>query len=375
MKSAGTRCSALLVPLLVALGCTDQKRDGSAPAPSVREGADIPVPARTVDPGKPARRESSFKETGLKIAIHDPGRAVPARAAKDAISAFRQLELKASPHLPDSEVARVNREGAEKDVEVSPEILTLVERSLYWTQRTKGAYDLTMFPVSQLWQQARRSGGKPPSEAIRATLPLVGYSEVRLARTTSSVRLLRKGLQIDPGRAALGHALDMCSRTLRSAGVRCAEMRAGDAFCVFGRGPQGEKAEAVIEHPKRPGKPLASFPVMNSAVVILRPGLNGFAAGAEHLPPVLDPRTGHPVQNVLSVTVKANSALDAQVLAHALCVLGPDGSRTLIEKLPSTEALILSLDPANPGGIRTTITRGLQSIMEWKIKSKPGKRK
>jgi len=373
MKSAGAHCWVLLISLFIALGCTGQKRDGNAPAPSAREDVDTPRPTTTSDSAEPATESSSFRETGLKIAIHDPGRAVPAKAAKAAIAAFRKLELNASPHLPDSEVARINREGAEKDVEVSPEILTLVERSLYWTQRTKGAYDLTMFPVSQLWQQARLSGAEPPSEAIRATLPLVGYSEVRITRTTSSVRLLRKGLQIDPGRATLGYALDVCSRTLRSAGVRCAELRAGDAFCVFGRGPQGEKAEAVIEHPKRPGKPLASFPVMNSAVVILRPGINGFAVGAEYLPPVLDPRTGHPVQNVLSVTVKANTALDAQVLAHALCVLGPDGSRTLIEKLPSTEALILSLDPANPDGIRTTITRGLQSIMQWKVKPKTQK--
>jgi thiamine biosynthesis lipoprotein ApbE len=66
----------------------------------------------------------------------------------------------------------------------------------------------------------------------------------------------------------------------------------------------------------------------------------------------MDPRTGQPVQGVLSVAVLTSGPVAGDALDNAFFVLGPAGSRTLLDRLTSTEALFFLPDGA--GGWRMT---------------------
>jgi len=306
----------------------------------------------------------------VRIAIHDPGTAATKEAVEAAATAIQRIDGLTNTAIETSDIARVNRAGTEKDVPIATETLTAIDRALYWTQRSGGAFDLTAGPLIRLWRGAAAAGNLPTDEQVQKALGLRGASEVRLGRSKQTVRLAREGMQLELGGVAVGYAVDVAARVLRSAGIRCAELRMEDTLVTFGRQPSDGKTMLVIEHPTRRGKQLGSFPVTNSAAATVRCKHNSFILGGRWYSGVINPLTGRPTESVVAVTVVAARAADAQALALSLFALGPDAGQALIEKLPTTEALILSVDSANPGGFRTVITRGLQSIMDWKFKLK-----
>jgi thiamine biosynthesis lipoprotein ApbE len=126
-----------------------------------------------------------------------------------------------------------------------------------------------------------------------------------------------------------------------------------------------EKLLVKVVHPRRKGKVLGSLATMDSAVVHLAD--SGVCQGAS-----ADPRDGSPVSGTLSVYTVARNAVDAQALAHALFVMGPGDGRGLIERVPSSEALMFSQIPDKPKELHTMITRGMQTEMKWKVKPRAG---
>lgn len=357
------------VVVLAGIGCTgpDQKArpagPGQPPGPS-------PSPAKSPKEATQPAHRPSRPQRNVRIAIHDPGTAAPKEAVKAAATAIRRIDELTNASIEASDIARINREGAEKEVPISAETLTAIERALYWTQRTGGAFDLTAGPLIRLWRDAAAARNLPTDEQVQQALGLKGASGVGLGRSRQTVRLAWEGMQLDPGGLAVGYAMDVAARELRSAGVRCAELRMEDTLVTFGQQPSGGKTTVPIEHPARRGKQLGSFPVTNSAVATVRPKRGSFNLDGRWYSGIISPLTGRPTENVVTVTVVATNAADAQALALALFALGPDEGQALMDKLPTAEALMLSVDPAKPGGFRTVITRGLQSIMSWEIKLK-----
>ena len=57
---------------------------------------------------------------------------------------------------------------------------------------------------------------------------------------------------------------------------------------------------------------------------------------------VLDPSTGYPARGVVSVTVTAEAAMDADALATAVFVMGPEHGMWLVEELEGVEAIIVT---------------------------------
>ncbi len=51
----------------------------------------------------------------------------------------------------------------------------------------------------------------------------------------------------------------------------------------------------------------------------------------------MDPRLGRPVQGILSVAVLTDTATAGDALDDAFFVLGPEGSRAYLKRLPRTE--------------------------------------
>ena len=79
--------------------------------------------------------------------------------------------------------------------------------------------------------------------------------------------------------------------------------------------------------------------------------------------------TGQPIEGVLSVTVKAPKATNADALATTLFVIGPEKGKEILSRLPGSEALFITLDPARPRSFHVSVTPRFQKIL--KRKSRP----
>ena len=59
---------------------------------------------------------------------------------------------------------------------------------------------------------------------------------------------------------------------------------------------------------------------------------------------ITDPRTGYSANSCISVTIIADSCMEADVLATSVFVMGPDDGMELIESLKNVETLIIDAD-------------------------------
>jgi thiamine biosynthesis lipoprotein len=78
---------------------------------------------------------------------------------------------------------------------------------------------------------------------------------------------------------------------------------------------------------------------------------------------IIDPRTGEPLTGRMSVSVIAPRGIDADSLASAVAVLGPEKGLDLVERNKDTAAyLVLAKDEA--GEVRTIVNESFRKYMD-----------
>jgi thiamine biosynthesis lipoprotein len=118
--------------------------------------------------------------------------------------------------------------------------------------------------------------------------------------------------EIDPTGLVKGWALEEAVRRLQEEGARRLLADAGGDVCVRG-GPW----RVGIRHPRRRRR--------LAAVLELRDGAVATSGAYERGPHIVDPRSGRPPRDVLSVTVVGPDLGTADAYATAAFALGPDG--------------------------------------------------
>jgi thiamine biosynthesis lipoprotein len=153
---------------------------------------------------------------------------------------------------------------------------------------------------------------------------------VELDTAGSRVRFTRPGVELNPGALGKGWAIDRVMERLRDCGVTSGLVHGG-ASSVRAIGAQGiarpgRRAWPVgVRHPLRPGRRLATVLLDDRALGTSGSGTQFFIDRGRRLGHILDPRTGVPAEGVLSATVVAPTAAEADSLSTALYVLGPAG--------------------------------------------------
>ena len=105
----------------------------------------------------------------------------PPQAAKAAFSRFHELNAVLSDYDPQSELRRLCDTSSEgKPVRVSDDLWRVLVRAQELSERSDGAFDVTIGPVVQLWRSARQTKELPSPESLQAALARVGYRCVRL---------------------------------------------------------------------------------------------------------------------------------------------------------------------------------------------------
>jgi thiamine biosynthesis lipoprotein len=195
----------------------------------------------------------------------------------------------------------------------------------------------------------------PDSAAIDSALVLVDYAALSLE--AGFVRLHREGLQLDLGAAAKGYAVDRAVVLLRGLGVAAGLIEAGGDIRYWGEKPDGSPWRFGIQHPRKPEKYFEVEDLGLAAIATSGDYEQYFEQGGRRYHHILNPRNGWPAQGLISATVWAQTAMDADILSTAVFVLGPNAGLQLAEDLPEVEALIFS---EGEDGLRSWVTSGVQ---------------
>jgi thiamine biosynthesis lipoprotein len=279
------------------------------------------------------------------VAYGEDAAALP-RSVEAALDEVDRIDRLMSHYRPESPLSEVNREAAHRPVPVDPELLAFLAECLGWSERTEGAFDVTVGPLMKAWGFFRGEGRLPEGRALAAAREGVGFRHLRLDPVRRTVSFARPGVELDLGGIAKGYAVDRATEVLRKHGVHAALVSAGGSS-VFGLGaPPGRKGWRVaLEDPLRPGRGARTVWLKDQALSVAGLGPRRFEAGGRSYGHVMDPRTGEPAPGVLGVAVLGGRATAGDALDDALFVLGLDGSRRLLPGLPVAEALFFLPGP------------------------------
>jgi thiamine biosynthesis lipoprotein len=219
---------------------------------------------------------------------------------------------------------------------VHPEVFTLLQRSLWASESTHGAFDITFAGCGRLW--SIRDERVPDERTLAACLQAVGYRRVRLDAWHSSVWLPDANMRIGLGGIAKGYGVDSAAEVLRRRGFGRFVVDGGGDLRVEGTDLDGAWT-VQIAHPRDPGRIFATLHLDRGAVVTSGDYVRYFERDGVRYHHILDPATGQPARRTVAVTVVAPSATDADALATGLFVLGPDRGLAALARLPGVEAL------------------------------------
>lgn len=276
------------------------------------------------------------------------------RAITQAFQEIARIESIASEWIPTSELSRLSKQAGQAWLAVSPELWTLLERSIAVSKATQGHFDISFHAAGQLWDFS--PGAQPPSQAlIQKTLQLVDYRLIELDPTKKRARLKREGMALGMGAIAKGYGVDRAAKVLSDAGFGNFIVEAGGDTYVSGK--KGEKRWRVgIQNPSGPG-PMGTLDIENEAVVTSGNYERFFVHEGVYYTHILDPKTGHPIlrsKSPRSVTIVADNATDADAYCTAVAVMGRKKGLTFVESRPDLEAIIVDADGS------TVLSSGLQ---------------
>jgi FAD:protein FMN transferase len=268
------------------------------------------------------------------------------RAALDeAFDEVDRIDRLMSHYKPDSPLSQINREAGRREVVVDPELFAFIARSLHYSQETEGAFDITVGPLMKAWGFFRGEGHLPDEGQLAVARRVVGASHVILNRERRTIRFDAEGVELDLGGIAKGYAVDRAVGILRSRNVRAALVSSGGST-VYGLGaPPDRKAWSVdIQDPIDASKVADTVPLNNRSLSVAGSSEKAFEVGGRRYAHIMDPRTGRPVQGMLTVAVLTKTGTEGDALDDALFVLGPSKSAECLKHYPDAEALLFLPD-------------------------------
>ena len=277
------------------------------------------------------RYEASFSAMGTRftVAAYGSNRGFVASVTASAFDELRQADRMLSNYRPESELSLINRHAAEGPWKISEPMADLLARCLDYSRRSEGGFDMTVGPLMRAWGFFRDSGRLPSDREISRALGSVGYQLVELDRRRRTVRFLHRGVELDPGGMGKGYAVDRMAAVLRQAGVERFFISAGDSSLYAGEAPPSEQRgwrvrirDGGDESAARPQLYLRKESLSTSGSYE-----KFFELDGKRYSHLMNPRTGRPVEGMVSVSVIAESTLESEIWATALFVNGAQWTR------------------------------------------------
>lgn len=258
----------------------------------------------------------------------------------DCFALCTKYEKLFSRTMENSEISLLNEKGEQI---VSDETVELLQKGLYYSELSKGAFDITIEPVSSLWDFTSGKNELPDSELIKNGLQYIDYKKVCLKENKVS---FDKGMGIDLGAIAKGYIADRLKEYLQSQGVKSAYINlGGNVLCIGGK-LSGEDFAIGIRDPKSSAnKPIVGVLVSDKSVVTSGTYERYIVVDGKKYHHILNPKTGYSCENDLdSVTIISEKSVDGDGLSTTCFALGLEEGVKLIDSIDNVWAMFIDKD-------------------------------
>ncbi len=314
MNKAGKTIAVLLAVLFLCTGCSGEK-----------------IPPKLSEVG-------FYLDTVITLTAYTEDKQI----LKDALQECGRYEQLLSKTVEGSDVWKINHaEGA--PVEVSDDTIAILQCAKKIGDLSGGAFDVTIAPVSALWDFKSGEHTLPDADAIDRAAGMVDYTRMLIEGKTVT---LPAGMMIDLGGIAKGYIADRIKAYLEKRGVKHAILSFGGNIVGIGTKPDGSEWKVGIQDIDKPtGEHMLVSRNTGGSTVTSGIYERGFDLDGVRYHHLLSSDSGWPVQNELaSVTIFSDSSMEGDALSTAAFVLGTENGLKLIESLDGIEAVFIAKD-------------------------------
>lgn len=245
---------------------------------------------------------------------------------------------------PESLVSKVNKQDS---TPVNDHFIRVFSMSVKVNRATDGAFDPTIAPLIRAWGFAK--GHTPTTDTLRidSILDFCGIQKTHIA----SDMLVKDDIRTEFNFSAIakGYGCDMVGRMLEKNGVENYLVEIGGEISAKGKSPSDKEWRISIDKPEWQGDTI----IHNSQLIVSLTNCGMATSGnyrnfhvdseGKRYGHTISTKTGRPVvSDIVSATVIANSAMEADAWATSFMALGADPSIALNKKLNLPIFLILA---------------------------------
>lgn len=259
---------------------------------------------------------------------------------------MKRLEGLMSFFLESSEVSKLNRAAGQYEVELSDEVLFVLNKAKHYSEICKGSFDITLAPLARLWGIFTSSEKIPLQEEINEALKLTGHNYLSINNELKTSKLEKSEQCVDLGAIAKGYAADRAIEIYKQYGVESAFVNLGGNVAVLGNKPNGDSFRVGIQNPLlQRGQCLGAVNAANKTVVTSGDYVRYFEKDNKKYHHILDPRTGYPAESsLMSTTIVSKESIAADALSTAIFILGLEAGIKLIDSQEDMEAIFITKD-------------------------------
>lgn len=228
----------------------------------------------------------------------------------------------------DSEISRFNQSTSTDWFPVSKDFAFVIKEAITLSERTEGAFDITLVPLLELWNFSNEEtpDSKIPSpDKIKAAKELVNYQLLSARLDPPALKKENPALRIEVAAIAQGHGVDRIVAVVEKFNITNYMIEIGGELKVRGLKNDNQSWRIAIEKPTEKEREIYQVLHLTQGALATSGGYRHFhLIESKKYSHIIDPRTGYPVDhNLIAVTVIAERAIDADDLSTSLMVMGP----------------------------------------------------
>lgn len=259
-----------------------------------------------------------------------------------------------------SMLMEVNENSGKKDEEgnliytnVNDEFMELTKKSIELSSKLEGSFDVTIGPLSSLWDISGQVGEPnpviPTDEAIKEKLSLVNYSNILLDETNKRIALKEEKMKIDFGAIAKGYAADVVLEYMKTLDIKVALINLGGNIYSYGESDD-QPITISIRNPFWSETGTDPYTVVTAEITNISAVTSGtyeryITVDNKVYHHLLDPKTGYPFDNeISSVTIFGESSTMCDGLATGIYGLGLEKGIEKIKEMEEYKAVFITKD-------------------------------
>ena len=282
----------------------------------------------------------------------------------DAFELMKKLDKKFNNYNPDSELSHINHNAFNLEIKIDEEMLRILEASKKIFKISNGAFDPTVSPLVKLWNFKAEKPSVPSQSTITNLLPLVNFNNVMIDEKKKSVHFLKNGMEIDLGAIAKGFVVDEVADFLKKRNIKSALINAGGNIYAYGKKPDNTDWKVGLKDPRGEGI-IATLPLRDKSIATSGDYERFFIIEGKRYHHILNPKTGYPVDETISMSVIAKDATTADGLSTAAFVKGGQKALEFIKNLGRDDIEGIVIFPENNSSF--VGDANMRSLKKYKI--------